>query len=113
MPTVAHLDTGAQLTIISRTTLHAIVKHLQSCGKPVSRLELPSAHLYGKGGEKGGKQLCITAQVSFNASLGSKYVIVPMFVQPNSEQACLLGMNVIPLLGIQVKQRILKELSQP
>ena len=28
---------------------------------------------------------------------------VPVFVQPNSEQQCLLGMNAIPLLRIEVK----------
>ena len=29
-------------------------------------------------------------------------VTVPVFVQPDSEQACLLGMNVIPHLGIKL-----------
>ena len=28
---------------------------------------------------------------------------VPVFVQPDSEQACLLGMNALPLLGIEVR----------
>ena len=68
------------------------------------RLELPTARLYGKDGEKGGKALYITAQVPLVVSLGSNLVTVPVFVQPDSEQACLLGMNALPLLGIEVRQ---------
>ena len=104
VPVKALLDTGAQSTIISRSTLHSIVKHLQECDQPVPRLELPTARLYGKDGEKGGKALYITAQVPLVVSLGSNSVTVPVFVQPDSEQACLLGMNALPLLGIEVRQ---------
>ena len=35
-------------------------------------------------------------------NLKSRTVTVPVFVQPNSSQRCLLGMNAIPLLGLQV-----------
>lgn len=31
--------------------------------------------------------------------MDDKSVSVPVFVQPESEQACLLGMNAIPLLA--------------
>ena len=64
---------------------------------------MPTARLYGKDGKKGGKALYITAQVQFTLRLKSKSVTVPVFVQPDSEQDCLLGMNVIPLLGIEVR----------
>lgn len=87
----ALLDTGAQSTIISRRTLHSVVEHLRDCDEPVPELELLSARLYGKDGEKGGKQLYITAQITLPISLGSKTALIPVFVQPDSEQACLLG----------------------
>ena len=35
-------------------------------------------------------------------SLSSKSVSVPVFVQFDSEQLCLLGINAIPALGIDV-----------
>ena len=104
VPVKALLDTGAQSTIISWSTLHSIVKHLQDHKRPLPELELPTARLYGKDGEKGGKPLYITAQVPFVVSLGQNSVTVPVFVQPDSEQACLLGMNALPLLGIEVRQ---------
>ena len=46
----------------------------------------------------------ITAQVPLLLSLGDKSVSVPVFVQPDSDQACLLGINAIPVLGISVLQ---------
>ena len=36
-------------------------------------------------------------------SLRPKSVTVPVFVQPDSEQACLLGMNALPFVGIEVR----------
>ena len=66
-------------------------------------MEIPTARLYGKDGKKGGKALYITAQVQLTLTLKSKSVAVTVFVQPDSEQECLLGMNVIPLLGIEVR----------
>ncbi len=44
----------------------------------------------------------VTAQVEFGVSVNDKSVCVPMLVQPDSEQACLLGMSAIPLLGIMI-----------
>ena len=99
----AMLDTGAQSTIISRSVLHDIDRHLREVGKKLPPLELPTVRLFGKDGQEGGKELCITAQVPLTFQLKSRSVTVPVFVQPNSEQQCLLGMNAIPLLGIEVK----------
>ena len=97
------LDTGAQSTIISRSALHDIANHLRQAGKDPLVLELPTVRLFGKDGQKGGSELCITAQVTLSIELKSRIVKVPVFVQPDSEQRCLLGMNVIPLLGIEVR----------
>ena len=34
--------------------------------------------------------------------LDGECVCVPVFVQPQSEQCCLLGMNVLPALGLDI-----------
>ena len=44
----------------------------------------------------------MTAQVTFTLTLDSQSVTISVFVQPNSEQECLLGSNVLPSLGIAV-----------
>ena len=46
-------------------------------------------------------ELAITVQTSLTFSVDGKSVTVPTFVQPESEQGCLLGMNIIPQLGIR------------
>ncbi len=103
LPVKAMVDTGAQSTIISRSTLHAVNHHLKQQGENLPPLELPTVRLYGKDGQKGGKQLLvITAQITLVLSLGDRSVQVPVFVQPDSEQSCLLGINAIPHLGINV-----------
>ena len=98
----AMVDTGAQSTIISRSTLHTIGHHYLQMGRQLPTLEKPTVRLYGKDGRKGGWELTVTAQLQLTFSLDGKSVTVPVFVQPDSERACLLGMNVIPLLGISV-----------
>ena len=55
---------------------------------------------YGKGGE----QLTITARTQLNVEADGKSVIVPVFVQPDSSQACLLGSNVLMHLGVIVQR---------
>ena len=50
VPVTAVADTGAQSTIISRSMLHNINKHMKSQGKSLPKLELPSPPLYGKSG---------------------------------------------------------------
>ena len=102
VPVRAMVDTGAQSTIISRSTLLLIHRHLRQQGRALPELELPTVRLYGKDGEKGSKQLVITAQVPLVFTLDDRSVSVPVFIQPDSEQACLMGMNVIPLLGIRI-----------
>ncbi len=95
----AMVDTGAQSTIISRSLLCKIAQHRSQNSQPLPKLELPSVHLYGKDGEKKRRQLVVTAQVAMTISVDQHSVIVPVFVQPDSAQECLLGMNAIPFLG--------------
>ena len=104
VPVMAMVDTGSQSTIISQSMLHAVDRHLRQQGCRLPELELPTARLYGKDGNRGEKKLVITAQVPLVLSLGDRSVSVPVFVQPDSGQACLLGINAIPLLGISVLQ---------
>lgn len=82
--------------------MHSVIGQVQSSGEQVPQLELPSAHLYGKDGDKDKKQLYITAKVALPITLGSMIATVPVFILPDNKQACLLGMNAIPLLGVQI-----------
>ena len=63
-------------------------------------LQLPTAHLYGK---KGGKPLYITADIPIVVTLVPNFVMVPVFVQEDSEQVCLLSMNALSFLEIEVR----------
>ena len=95
----AMVDTGAQSTIISRELLHKITRHLRGVGKSPPQLEKPSARLYGKDGVGGGRELVVTAQLTIPIEADGESACVPVFVQPESSQACLLGMNALPALG--------------
>ena len=97
----ALVDTGSQATIIARSVLHDIGRHLNQQGKPLPELSRPSVKLYGKDGRKGNKELNVTAQVKLTLVSDGKSVVVPVFVQPDSEQSCLLGMNTAPALGLK------------
>ena len=97
----ALVDTGSQSTIISRQVLHEIGKRLHSQGKPLPKLEKPSARLYGKDGQRGSRPLDITAQATLNLVADGKSVSVPVFVQPHSKQSCLLGTNATFSLGLK------------
>ena len=44
------------------------------------------------------------SQVMLTFSCDGRQVTVHTFIQPESEQHCLIGMNVIPFLGITVKR---------
>ena len=81
VPVAAVADTGAQSTIISRSMLHRVHKHMKSQGKSLPKLELPSPPLYGKSGSA----LDITAMVNLRFSVDGLEVTVPVFVQPESE----------------------------
>ena len=58
--------------------------------------------MFGKDGQKGGHELTVTAQLTLSFSVDDKTTSMPSFVQPESEQECLLGMNLIPKLGIKL-----------
>ena len=80
---------------ISRAFLHQIGKRLRRLGH-----SLPMVRLYGKGGKENGKELTISAQTSLTFAADGKIATVPVFIQPDSEVLCLLGMNVLPALGV-------------
>ena len=101
LPIQAVVDTGAQCTVISRVLLRQLGKHMRDQGKELPKCVCPSVKLYGRGGE-GGSQLQITAEVPLQLSLDDHTITAPVFVQPDSDIPCLLGMNVIPHLGIRV-----------
>ena len=95
------VDTASQSTIISRSFLHVIGQSLRRQGKPLPALVKPHPYkFYGKGGE----QLVITAQTKLTVEADGRSVIVPVFVQPDSSQACLLGNNVLMHLGVKVQR---------
>lgn len=54
------------------------------------------------------RELTITAQLNLTFTLDGRMVSIPTFVQPDSEQECLLGVNALelslPLLGSQHDQ---------
>ena len=101
VPVAAVVDTGSQSTIVSRFFLHRIVEQYKREEKVMPELVLPTARLYGKDGRDGGHELYITAQVDLPLQADGVSVTVPVFVQPNSAQECLLGMNAAPLLGLK------------
>ncbi len=106
---VAMVDTGAQSSIISRPVLHEVGAHLKKQGKPVPKLEPACVKLFGKDRRVGNHELNITAQVTLTVEADGVSVPVVLFVQPDSSQPCLLGMNAAPALGPQ----FLKVKGQP
>ena len=83
------IDTGSQSTIISRAFLHKVFAHMRKSGETPPRLEEPCTKFKGKSGNP----ILITAQVPLTLSVEGKVTSVPVFVQPDSEQECLLGSN--------------------
>ena len=65
-------------------------------GKALPRLEYPSTKLRGKGGHR----IDVTAQVKVMFSVDGKSIVAPVFIQPDGEQECLLGSNVLSIIGI-------------
>jgi hypothetical protein len=102
VPVEAMVDTGSQSTIISRSLLHKIGRYRKSKGESLPALEKPTARLFGKDGEGGGRELTITAQIEVDIEADGECVHAPVFVQPQSGHECLLGMNVIPVLGLAI-----------
>lgn len=58
--------------------------------------------VFGKNGAGGGRELVITAQLQANIEADGESTCATVFVQPDSEQKCLLGMNVLPDLGLSI-----------
>lgn len=100
VPIEAVVDTGSQSTIISRETLHAIGRSLRGAGRPLPHLCKLTVKLFGKDGQEDGRELVVNAQLEVTMCADGQNVCVPVLVQPNSEQACLLRMNAIPLLAL-------------
>ena len=92
----ALVDSCSEVTITSRSLLHEIGKCCKEKGRPLPQLVVPSLALYGKSD----KQLEISAQLTVSMETDGKSVMVPVFVQPHSDQKCLLGMNACPALGV-------------
>ena len=65
---------------------------MRSLGDTPPRLQEPCTKFKGKGGNP----IQITAQVPLTLSVDEKVTSVPVFIQPDSEQDCLLGSNVLP-----------------
>ena len=86
----AMVNTGSQLSIIPRSVLHQVGRHLRRQGKPVRKLEPASVTLYGKNGAAGKHELNVTAQVCLPVETGGAAVQTIFFVQPDSSQKCLL-----------------------
>ena len=99
-PVKAVVDSGAQSTILSPDLLHQIARHMQSQGRSVPKLAQPSVKLYGRSGDDC-SELTITAQAQLELTLDGHTVKTPVFIQPGSEIQCLLGINVLPHLGVQ------------
>ena len=71
---------------------------MEKQGKTMPPLGLPSPPLYGKSGST----LEITAMVDLTFLADGFEVTVPVFIQRDSAQDCLLGMNTLPQLGVKV-----------
>ena len=100
-PVTAVVDTGAQSTIMSRETLHRVAQCRREAGHGELELIQPSAKLYGRSGADS-SELRITAETPMEIVLDNRHVIVPVFIQPGSDIPCLLGMNVLPHLGVKI-----------
>jgi len=98
----ALIDSGSQSTIISRAVLHKIGQELVRRKKSLPELKCPSIKLFSKDGRKEGCPLNVTAETILCVEVDGRSAKVPVFIQPDSEQQCLLGMNAFPKLGIKL-----------
>ena len=99
VPVEAMVDSCSEITIISRSMLHEIGRQHHKEGRPCPTLSSPSLALYGKSES----QLRVTAQLTVTITADGKSLDVPVFVQPECNQKCLLGMNICPALGLTFK----------
>ena len=79
----ALVDTGSQSTIISRSLLHKVFCHLKKAGKHLPKLKYPCTTFKEKAGHP----------IQFTLFVDDQSTTVPVLVQPDSEQECLLGSN--------------------
>ena len=112
VPVKAVVDSGAQSTVISRNLLHQVNRHMREQGRSSPTLELPSITLYGRGG-RDSSELCVTTQTELQLSVDGITVIAPVFIQPSSSIPCLLGMNVLPELGVRIVRANGQPLGEP
>ena len=98
LPAEAVVDTGAQCTAIFRVLLRNLGRHKRERKMELPKCTPPSVMLFGQGG-KGGDELAITAEVPFHFALDGYSSYAPVIVKPDSDNQCLLGMNVIPSLA--------------
>ena len=101
VPMEAVVDCGSPATIIFRSMLHEIARSLRRAGNPPPQISKPSIKVYGKDRKKSGHELVCTAQLEVTIQADGQSACVPMIVQPNSEQAYLLGTNATSLLGLR------------
>ena len=101
VPVQAMVDTGSQSTIISRDILHQVGRQLASQGKPLPQLKVSSVRLYGKDRKKTQCELNISAEALLTMEADGIRIQTPVFIQPDSDQPCLLGMNAAPSLNLQ------------
>ena len=100
VPVKAMVDCGSQSTIISRSLLRKVRDHMLEQGKPTPTLQTPGLRMFGKDGQRG-PEIVVTARADLTLEADGLRVTAPVFVQPQSEQDCLLGMNVAPALGLK------------
>ena len=99
------VDTGSQSSIISPSLLHRVGLQLRKQGKLVPKLQPASVRLYGKDGAAGQHELNVTAQVTLPVEADGISVQTVFFVQPESSQDCLIGINVAQALGLSFLDR--------
>ena len=100
VPVAAMVDSGSPTTIISRGLLRQVADLCRREKKELPKLTTPSVRLYGKDGPGSGPELVITAQTDLTFKAAGKTVTIPVFIQPNSKQSCLLGTNAAEPLGL-------------
>jgi hypothetical protein len=115
VPVKAIFDSGAQSSVISRNPLQQVNRRMKEPRRSSPTLETPSVTLYVKGGrDTCSSELCVAAQTNLQLSVDGLTVTAPVVVQSSIGVPCLLGINVLPKLGVRVVRadgQLLGELS--
>ena len=101
VPVTSMVDCESQTTIISQSLLYRVAQQRKHDGNSPLELKMPTVRLYGKDVPNGVNQLLITAQVDLLLQMNGEAVTVPIFVQRDSTQECLLGTNASIPLGFK------------